>query len=427
MTNVSAVIGANYGDEGKGLVTDYLSTPDSLVVRFNGGAQAGHTVVTSDGRRHVFHHFGSGTFQNAATFLSRYFILNPILFARELAELGTHGLRPHVMLDRHAPVTSPYDMMLNRAVERARGTQRHGSCGMGINETIQRHAQPPFRLDLDGVLQASGSWSCRASERLRAILRRIRSDYVPQRETELGVAGAVDRTCGKDDEGVLEHYIHDVECMVGHCSVGSFQGALTSRTWQEIVFEGAQGLRLDMDSHDFPYVTPSKTGMTNVLALMQSAGLRDPVNAYYVTRTYVTRHGTGPLPHEVVRRPYAKVDDPTNIANEFQGALRFGWLEPGSLVQEICRDLSQACGAHIIPHLAVTCVDQLDGNHVHIMGNGGQKDLLFDEVFLPACRAIDGKGLLVTRGPTRRDAEVRGASAAMPRRPRTDTCAGSPR
>ena len=85
---ISVVIGANYGDEGKGLATDYLASQGtkSLVVRFNGGAQAGHTVVTPDGCRHVFHHFGSGVFAEADTFLSKFFIVNPILFRTEFEE-----------------------------------------------------------------------------------------------------------------------------------------------------------------------------------------------------------------------------------------------------------------------------------------------------------------------------------------------------
>lgn len=83
-----AVIGASFGDEGKGLVTDYLCAIQGagIVVRFNGGAQAGHTVVTPDGLRHVHHHFGSGTLWGTPTFLSQFFIVNPIAFLAELLE-----------------------------------------------------------------------------------------------------------------------------------------------------------------------------------------------------------------------------------------------------------------------------------------------------------------------------------------------------
>ena len=85
----SVVIGANYGDEGKGLMTDFLCRQHSadLVVRFNGGAQAGHTVVTPEGERHVFHHIGSGYFAGVPTYLSKFFVSNPVLFKQEYQEL----------------------------------------------------------------------------------------------------------------------------------------------------------------------------------------------------------------------------------------------------------------------------------------------------------------------------------------------------
>ena len=72
---LTAIIGANYGDEGKGLLTDYYAAKSkhSVVVRFNGGPQAGHTVVTPEGKRHVFSHYGSGTLAGAQTFLSKHF------------------------------------------------------------------------------------------------------------------------------------------------------------------------------------------------------------------------------------------------------------------------------------------------------------------------------------------------------------------
>src|SRR5262249_552775 len=91
--NATAVIGANFGDEGKGLAVDAIVAldPDAAVIRFNGGAQAGHTVVAEDGRRHVFSHFGAGTLRGAATFLSRFFVVQPSIFAREPSNLPGSG------------------------------------------------------------------------------------------------------------------------------------------------------------------------------------------------------------------------------------------------------------------------------------------------------------------------------------------------
>ena len=90
MPNVKVVIGSNFGDEGKGLMTDYFCAEASkrnescIVALCNGGAQRGHTVVTPDGIRHVFHHFGSGTFARATTYFGEEYILNPLAFRKEI-------------------------------------------------------------------------------------------------------------------------------------------------------------------------------------------------------------------------------------------------------------------------------------------------------------------------------------------------------
>ena len=124
---MAVVIGAAFGDEGKGLITHLMASQygrDAVVVRFNGGAQAGHTVVTNDSQRHVFRHFGSGSFVGAMTFLSRYFVSNPILFLEEIEALSLLGIKPTVYIDPASPITTPYDMMINQIVEEVRGNQR---------------------------------------------------------------------------------------------------------------------------------------------------------------------------------------------------------------------------------------------------------------------------------------------------------------
>lgn len=138
------VIGANFGDEGKGLMTDYfcrqaaLKGENCLVILHNGGAQRGHTVVTPGRKRHVFRHFGSGTFTGADTYLSEDFILNPMVFRREWEELEEIGINTKVYVNPKCIITTPFDMILNQIIEEYRKGDRHGSCGMGIHETIIR-------------------------------------------------------------------------------------------------------------------------------------------------------------------------------------------------------------------------------------------------------------------------------------------------
>ena len=144
MQEARIVIGSNFGDEGKGLMTDYFAEEfmdkygKCLVSCTNGGSQKGHTVVSKNGLRHVFHHFGSGNFAGADTYLSKYFIVNPIIFNKEYRELLDENAITKTFVDKRCIVTLPIDMMINQLVEGKRGSKKHGSCGFGIFETILR-------------------------------------------------------------------------------------------------------------------------------------------------------------------------------------------------------------------------------------------------------------------------------------------------
>jgi adenylosuccinate synthase len=146
------VIGANFGDEGKGLVTDWLCSQGAgVVVRFNGGANAGHTVVTPDGERHVFSHFGSGTLCEVPTFLSQFFVCNPIQFFEERQKLITLGFHPQVFAHPDCLVTTFADMMINQAKEDKRGGKRHGSCGVGFHETQVRSQVEHLKITMSDL------------------------------------------------------------------------------------------------------------------------------------------------------------------------------------------------------------------------------------------------------------------------------------
>src|SRR5262245_24772133 len=136
------VVDLGYGDAGKGGVVDYLTHARAAhaVVRFNGGGQAAHTVVTPDGRRHTFAQFGSGSFvPGVTTFLSRFMLVDPLALLREaegLAAVGVPDALDRLAIDREALVVTPLHAALNRLRELARGEGRHGSCGLGIGETM---------------------------------------------------------------------------------------------------------------------------------------------------------------------------------------------------------------------------------------------------------------------------------------------------
>ena len=249
-----------YGDAGKGGVVDWLcSRPGNrvhTVVRYNGGAQAGHNVVTGDGRWHTFAQFGSGTLQGKTrTFLSRYMMVDPLAMAGEAEHLSALGLASPfglVAVDRDALLTTPYHRAANRARERARGTARHGSCGMGIGETA-------------GYALAAPADAPRAGDCLTAgpLIRKLTllRDWLISEFDDVGevpppgvVAGAY-RAWADQVTITRDGYL-----------------ASLLRGPGSVVFEGAQGVLLDEWRGFHPYTTWSTTTFENAEMLLREAG-----------------------------------------------------------------------------------------------------------------------------------------------------------
>lgn len=344
-----AVIGASYGDEGKGRTVEWLAAPhgcDALVVRSNGGAQAAHTVVREDGARHVFHQIGSGALQRARTHLSRFIVSHPILLAEELAALAKLGVDPLITADPRGAVTTPWDMMVNQAVETARGGARHGSCGLGFGETVGRNEIEDYVLTVGDLAKAD----------LLDRLRKLRDCWLVLRLEELGL------DCS---EGPLEFAWSDdlLDRFLAQCRV--FASRVSMRADAEIgtecvvIFEGAQGLLLDQHAPGFPYLTRSNTGMANIAAIAAEAGISS-VDKVYATRCYLTRHGRGPMEDERDIADWYAVVDPTNLPNPWQESLRFGLLDPAQLGERVQTDVTAACLAGNTS-LAVSCLDQARG------------------------------------------------------------------
>jgi adenylosuccinate synthase len=388
-----AVIGAGFGDEGKGLITDYLcreyttkhSSP--INVRCNGGAQAGHTVI-DDGKRHVFGHVGAGTFAGASTFLSSKFIVNPFALHREMDIIGKlTGLRPCIEVHPDCEVTTVFDMALNGLRELARGDNRHGSCGVGINETITRaQAGHSFTIkDLD----------CQVQEKLRKIFKEwwfpqfeeldkqfktpsLKTDeYDFAKIFDLANYFTGDDTIFNNETNVLAtsynlFYQVTQRPTLNHCAT-------------HYVFEGAQGLQLDEFLGQFPHVTRSITGLASSLLAAYELGVTE-ITPVYVTRCYKTRHGAGLLKHEGRSITDKVLADNTNVTGQWQGEFRYAPLDIDELASFIMADLNRARSlAEILrininpSELAITCLDQM-GEMVKIMWGDSSFNLTPDEL-----------------------------------------------
>lgn len=355
MKRCSIVIGSLWGDEGKGHMTDLLcNSPNSLNVRFNGGAQASHTVVTPDGKRHAFRHFGAGTFAGAKTYLSEDFIVNTVAFSKERNELiNSFHIIPYEFVNPNCLVTTPWDVYINQVIEILRGKNRHGSCGFGINETVERSRNLKYKITVMDLL---------FQDKLVKKLLDIQNEYVRKRlkdEYHLGIED-LPKEYQKllTDKENINMFLFYAEEFIANVQI--HRNGIINK-FDNIVFEGAQGLLLDQNNSDyFPHVTTSNTGIKNVMTILKSLNFEEPINIYYMSRCYITKHGAGPFKSEVNEKPYSNIIDLTNVPNEFQGTLRFGYLDFDLLAYQINKDLKNlTIPANV--NITFTCLDQIDG------------------------------------------------------------------
>ena len=375
MRELKYVIGANFGDEGKGLMADYFchqaisNGKKVLGILPNGGAQRGHTVVTPEGKQHVFHHMSSGTFAGADTYFGGNFIINPMVFMQEYNELKPST---KFYINDICKVSTPFDMLYNQAVEVERGNNRHGSCGLGIFETIDRYKNTAYSPYYGDFICPSIGFTCG----IREYLFRAKKYYEEKARTKLG-KNISDIFDVWDSDGLVNHYIHDFEQMSNIVNICN--ESYIEENYDVGVVELGQGLLLDSENHEYyPNLTPSRTtfhGNVQYIQPMHSNG--GDLEICYVTRTYLTRHGNGRLDNECKREELSdKIEDKTNLPNEFQGSLRFAPLDVDSLIDRINKDFYFLYLPGARKTLAVTHCDQLS-----IWENMGKILDSFDQVY----------------------------------------------
>ena len=340
--DVKIVVGSNYGDECKGLATHYFSqqaksqNKSCLNVLYNGGCQRGHTVELKNGSRHVFHHFGSGTYDNAHTYFDKDFIINPIMFMDEYEALCSERVIPICFISPECRVSTPYDMIINQTIERARGKNRHGSCGLGIFETQQRYKQSCYNMNFKDMINHTDI-------ELKAYLKKISVLYVKERMRYYGVS-EIPKDVAEilNSDILIENYINDLRNMAKITHICDYPYLF--KNYDVIIFEGAQGLELD-ESNDkaMPHITASST--TSFVPVKRCGGFETDIEICYITRSYFTRHGAGILPKECAKA-YINPDiqDRTNIDNEFQESIRYGVFAQKEFFDRVNKDKTNSLG-----------------------------------------------------------------------------------
>ncbi len=342
------VIGKNFGDEGKGLATDCFArlakenNQSALAVRFNGGAQAGHTVDTVSGR-FVFHELSSASFRRVDTYWAKDFLPDLYKLEEELNEFkGLTGFAPKIYAHPYCRIVTIDDVLTNMAAETARGKERHGSCGMGIYEAVVRSESHPLYIkDVKGM----------TAEKLYGFIKELREEYYPVRLKELLGAIKEPEHCinySKDFDEFLDLLKEDN--VLRNAAEGICRGAefieLKEHSFisefDEVIFEGAQGLLLDTDNTEFaPHISASHTGAKAAVDICMEIGIKD-IEICYISRTYVTRHGAGVLPKEEEWSKYnLNLSDATNIENPWQGIIRYAPHESlDRFLEAVIKDLN---------------------------------------------------------------------------------------
>lgn len=377
--DIKIVIGAQYGDEGKGRTVDYFTREckngDMAVVLTNGGAQRGHTVVKGD-KRHIFHHFGSGTMNGADTIISEIFQVNPMVFSTEWDELRELGFTPNVYVDENCFIATPWDALINQCWETALGDGRFGSCGLGVYEAIIRSKEPKYAITVKEIQKANeeNNW-VPIAEKLDIICM----DYVPARLHEvLDGRDIPEQFINNFEKDYVSSFLSDLAFFIKHVTVKKFTKEELSVRYKRIVLENAQGLAISQKYYEQgENTTPTYTGLGSDFDVLDSFDVKSmdefDVEVCYATRWYTTRHGAGILPGETdVNNLSTKIIDNTNVHNEWQGSIRYAMFDVDRFVGRVMRDLSvtQFVEGDFNLSFAINAVDQCDNKKIHYIMDG---------------------------------------------------------
>lgn len=316
-----------YGDSGKGTIVDSLVRKHSskLVVRYNGGSQAGHNVVTADGIHHTFAQFGAGMLvkDRVLSLLGPAMLVDLHSMVDEnsyLLQKGITDALARTYIHEDCFLITPYHIALNRIKEIARGDSRHGSCGKGIGET-RRLSLTPDAPALQVRHLANKPLTVSILNRIKDLVTREVMDYVPENlsliETELAYL-----------RWSAETLADELIAIKGQVNVIDYDGAkrLISSQAEPVIFEGSQGVLLDEDHGFGPFNTWSRTTTEEGDALLEVIDYRGDSTTIGILRAFHTRHGPGPFPTENLELT-SKFKDSYNPFNPFQREFRVGWFD----------------------------------------------------------------------------------------------------
>ena len=337
MAKSLVVIGAQWGDEGKGKIIDILTEKADLVVRFQGGHNAGHTLVI-DGEKTVLHLIPSGIFNDAKCLIGNGVVLHLPTIIKEIEYLESKGIdvQSKLMISSQCPLILPSHIAIDEAREKSLGKNAIGTTGRGIGpvyeDKVARRAVHVMDLFEEGLFRS----------KLTSLTTYHNFLLEKLYESE-----------GTDLEGTYKDWMNHFN-KIKNLIVDSSEIVNNLKSQgSNILFEGAQGSMLDIDQGTYPFVTSSNT-LSGAASLGSGSGPLAIDGVLGITKAYATRVGSGPFPTEI-EDDYGK--HMAKVGVEFGATTgrprRCGWLD---LVA-----LRKAVNINSISHLCITKIDVLDG------------------------------------------------------------------
>lgn len=331
------VVGTQWGDEGKGKITDFLSSDAEVIARYQGGDNAGHTIVI-DGFKYKLHLIPSGIFfPEKTSVIGNGVVINPKALVKEIAYLHENGVTTdNLRISDRAHVILPYHIKLDALQEEAKGDQKIGTTIKGIGPAyMDKAARVGIRIAdlLDKEI---------FEERLRTNLENKNREFVKLYDSE-----ALDF-----DEIFNEYYEYgqQIKKYVADTSV-ILNDALDEG--HRVLFEGAQGVMLDIDQGTYPFVTSSNP-LAGGVAIGSGVGPTKIDKAVGVCKAYTSRVGDGPFPTELFDETGDRIRE---IGHEYgvvtKRPRRIGWLDT-----VVLRHASRIGG---FTHLSLNSLDVLSG------------------------------------------------------------------
>ncbi|MHC4823646.1 MAG: adenylosuccinate synthase [Planctomycetota bacterium] len=334
----TAVIGLQWGDEGKGKIIDSLAAEADLIVRFAGGNNAGHTVHVGD-EKYVLHLIPGGILhEGKRNLIGRGVVVNLDALLEEIDGLEQRGVpvSERLFIDSRVHLIFPYHCQLDNLAEASRGTGKIGTTGRGIGPAYSdKVARTGIRL-ADAL----------HTDSFPAMLASVLEEKNAMMHKVFGASPT-----GQED--LLQKTLAQVERLRPMVVDGGAMARDAHQAGERILFEGAQGLMLDLDSGTYPFVTSSWTGLAGV-----SGGAGFPPNrierALAVTKAYCTRVGEGPFPSELEDATGQRLRDQGNEYGATTGRpRRCGWFDA---VQA-----RYACALNGLDGIFLTNLDVLSG------------------------------------------------------------------